>query len=156
MWRRYTNQPFNLRFCALHQFGAQRMGYPFSAKTKMANICYQMRSQSLQVAHRPHEDWAGSHWGSIEIYCILERVCMRKISQESFMYCENNGLNVWTGLDKHGYHSFCLEATKRFQIINNDHPPKHIDFAEGKLAYIVTTKYDVVNGNEAKDEDGKW
>ena len=44
------------------------------------------------------------------------------------MFLIDRGLNVWTGLDKHGYHTLCLEVAQGFHIENNDHPLKTYRF----------------------------
>lgn len=44
---------------------------------------------------------------------------------------------------------------KRFQIKDNDHPQKHIDFVKDNLAHIVATKNDVEAGIEGEGEDGE-
>ena len=51
--------------------------------------------------------------------------------QKSFQM--DNGLNIRTSLDKHRYHTLCLETTQRFQIRDNDHPPKTYRFCQRQL-----------------------
>ena len=49
------------------------------------------------------------------------------------MFQMNNGLSIRTNLDKHIYHTLCLEITQRFQIRDNNHLPKTYRFCQRQL-----------------------
>ena len=58
-------------------------------------------------------------------------------------------------VDKRGYCTLCLEASRRFQIKDNDLPLKAITFCQKQLGSYCCCKNEFKNGNEVEDEDSK-
>ena len=52
----------------------------------------------------------------------------------------DNELGIQTDLNKHRYHTLCLEPRKGSKSKTMTMPQKHIDFAKDKLARIVTAE----------------
>ena len=65
----------------------------------------------------------------------------------------DSGLNIRTGLNKHGYHTLCLEAAQGFEIENMTITQQTNRFAKNNLTRIATTENDAKNGYEAEDGD---